>query len=224
MSVQYKLVLASGSPRRIELLAQAAIEPDHIHPADIDETPQRAEHPRSLARRLSREKAEKVAKQLRPDKERDKDSDEAIGKDGNKDYASSFILSADTVVAIGRRILPKAELEDEARDCLRLLSGRSHKVFTGICLILPNGDIRQTLVETRIRFQNLTKSQIDHYLASGEWRGKAGGYAIQGLAGSFVVRLVGSYSNVVGLPLHETINLLQSAGYPVYNRWDQGKV
>lgn len=224
MSVQYKLVLASGSPRRIELLAQAAIEPDHIHPADIDETPQRAEHPRSLARRLSREKAEKAAKQLRPDKERDKDSDEAIGKDGNKDYASSFILSADTVVAIGRRILPKAELEDEARDCLRLLSGRSHKVFTGICLILPNGDIRQTLVETRIRFQNLTKSQIDHYLASGEWRGKAGGYAIQGLAGSFVVRLVGSYSNVVGLPLHETINLLQSAGYPVYNRWDQGKV
>lgn len=224
MSVQYKLVLASGSPRRIELLAQAAIEPDHIHPTDIDETPQRAEHPRSLARRLSREKAEKAAKQLRPDKERDKDSDEAIGKDGNKDYASSFILSADTVVAIGRRILPKAELEDEARDCLRLLSGRSHKVFTGICLILPNGDIRQTLVETRIRFQNLTKSQIDHYLASGEWRGKAGGYAIQGLAGSFVVRLVGSYSNVVGLPLHETINLLQSAGYPVYNRWDQGKV
>lgn len=224
MSVQYKLVLASGSPRRIELLAQAAIEPDHIHPADIDETPQRAEHPRSLARRLSRAKAEKVAKQLRPDKERDKDSHEAIGKDGNKDYASSFILSADTVVAIGRRILPKAELEDEARDCLRLLSGRSHKVFTGICLILPNGDIRQTLVETRIRFQNLTKSQIDHYLASGEWRGKAGGYAIQGLAGSFVVRLVGSYSNVVGLPLHETINLLQSAGYPVYNRWDQGKV
>lgn len=228
MSVQYKLVLASGSPRRIELLAQAAIEPDHIHPADIDETPQRAEHPRSLARRLSREKAEKVGAQLRPDLNRDNDGDKATGKatgkDANKDYASSFILSADTVVAIGRRILPKTELEDEARECLRLLSGRSHKVFTGICLILPNGDIRQTLVETRVRFQDLTKSQIDHYLASGEWRGKAGGYAIQGLAGSFIVRLVGSYSNVVGLPLHETINLLQSAGYPVYDRWDQGKV
>lgn len=207
MSIQYKLVLASGSPRRIELLAQAAIEPDHIHPADIDETPHRAEHPRSLARRLSREKAEKAAEQLRTDEQ----------------YASSFILSADTVVAVGRRILPKAELEDEARDCLRLLSGRSHKVFTGICLILPNGRTRQTLVETRVRFDRLTKLQIDRYLASGEWRGKAGGYAIQGLAGSFVVKLVGSYPNVVGLPLHETISLLQGAGYPVYDRWDQGR-
>lgn len=208
MSAQHKLVLASGSPRRIELLGQMGIEPDHVHPADIDETPLRAEHPRSLACRLSREKAEKAAQQLQTDAA----------------YSGSFVLSADTVVAVGRRILPKAELLDEARECLRLLSGRSHKVFTGVCLVLPNGRSRQILVESRVRFERLSREQMNHYLASGEWRGKAGGYAIQGLAGSFIVKLVGSYTNIVGLPLQETASLLNGGGYPVYTRWDCGKV
>ncbi|MGH8010845.1 MAG: Maf-like protein, partial [Candidatus Binatia bacterium] len=205
---QHKLVLASGSPRRIELLGQAGIEPDHIHPADIDETPQRAEHPRSLARRLSREKARKAQEQLKDD----------------ANFAGAFMLAADTVVAVGRRILPKTESADEARECLRLLSGRSHKVFTGVSLVLPNGNLRQTLVETRLRFERLSRQQIDAYLSSGEWRGKAGGYAIQGLAGSFVVKLVGSYTNVVGLPLQETISLLSDVDYPVYANWNSGKV
>ncbi|KAB2657245.1 Maf-like protein [Brucella tritici] len=208
MSAQHKLVLASGSPRRIELLGQAGIEPDHIHPADIDETPQRAEHPRSLARRLSREKARKAQEQLKDD----------------ANFAGAFMLAADTVVAVGRRILPKTESADEARECLRLLSGRSHKVFTGVSLVLPNGNLRQTLVETRLRFERLSRQQIDAYLSSGEWRGKAGGYAIQGLAGSFVVKLVGSYTNVVGLPLQETISLLSDVDYPVYANWNSGKV
>lgn len=208
MNTQHKLVLASGSPRRIELLAQSGIVPDHIHPADIDESPLRAEHPRSLARRLSRQKAEKAAEQLRDDAA----------------FTKAFILAADTVVAVGRRILPKTEMLDEARECLRLLSGRSHKVFTGVCLVLPNGQIRQMLVESRVRFERLTREQMNHYLASGEWRGKAGGYAIQGLAGSFVVKLVGSYTNIVGLPLQETVSLLSGGGYDVYTRWDSGKV
>jgi septum formation protein len=125
---------------------------------------------------------------------------------------------------VGRRVLPKAEITDEARECLRLLSGRTHKVFTGVCLVLPNGNLRQTLVETRLRFERLSRKQIDAYLASGEWRGKAGGYAIQGLAGSFVVKLVGSYTNVVGLPLQETVSLLADGDYPVYANWESGKV
>ncbi|PRD40828.1 septum formation inhibitor Maf [Phyllobacterium phragmitis] len=207
MSAQKKLVLASGSPRRIELLGQAGIEPDHLHPTDIDETPLRGEHPRSLARRLSREKAEKASESLKTDEK----------------LAGGYILAADTVVAVGRRILPKAEIQDEARECLRLLSGRSHKVFTGICLVTPKGRVRQTLVESRVRFERLTREQLDSYLASGEWRGKAGGYAIQGFAGSFVVKLVGSYTNVVGLPLHETVSLLTGEGYQVYGAWTSGK-
>lgn len=208
MSAQHKLVLASGSPRRIELLRQAGIEPDHIQPADIDETPQRAEHPRTLARRLAREKARAAHERLKSD----------------ENFARAFVLAADTVVAVGRRILPKAEIMDEARECLRLLSGRTHKVFTGICLILPNGAERVNVVETRLRFERLTRRQIDAYLASGEWRGKAGGYAVQGLAGSFVVKLVGSYTNVVGLPLQETVSLLGDGDYPVHANWSNGKV
>lgn len=208
MSAQHKLVLASGSPRRIELLRQAGIDPDHIQPADIDETPQRAEHPRSLARRLAREKARAAQERLKSD----------------DNFAHAFVLAADTVVAVGRRILPKAEIMDEARECLRLLSGRTHKVFTGVCLILPNGAERLSLVETRLRFERLTRRQIDAYLASGEWRGKAGGYAVQGLAGSFVVKLVGSYTSVVGLPLQETMGLLADGDYPVYANWSSGKV
>ena len=203
MSASQKLVLASGSPRRIELLQQAGIEPDRIMPTGVDETPARSEHPRSLAKRLSREKAERAAASL---------AKEAGG-------TGSFVLAADTVVAVGRRVLPKAELADEASNCLRLLSGRSHRVFTGICLVPPSGKVRQRLVETRIRFKRLTREEIDLYLASGEWRGKAGAYAIQGLAGSLVVKIVGSYTNVVGLPLYETVSLLAAEGFRVHANW-----
>jgi septum formation protein len=206
MSVLQKLVLASGSPRRIELLQQAGIEPDRLFPADIDETPLRAEHPRSLAKRLSRTKAEKAFEALRSDPE----------------AAGSFILAAVTVVAVGRRILPKAELIDEASNCLRLLSGRSHRVYSGVCLVTPSGKLRQKLVETRVRFKRLSRGDLESYLASGEWRGKAGGYGIQGLAGTFVVKLVGSYTNVVGLPLYETVGLLTGEGFPVHFQWLSG--
>jgi septum formation protein len=206
MSVLQKLVLASGSPRRIELLQQAGIEPGRLFPADIDETPLRAEHPRSLAKRLSRTKAEKAFEALRSDPE----------------AAGSFILAADTVVAVGRRILPKAELIDEASNCLRLLSGRSHRVYSGVCLVTPSGKVRQKLVETRVRFKRLSREDLESYLASGEWRGKAGGYGIQGLAGTFVVKLVGSYTNVVGLPLYETVGLLTGEGFPVHFQWLSG--
>ena len=206
MSVLQKLVLASGSPRRIELLQQAGIEPGRLFPADIDETPLRAEHPRSLAKRLSRTKAEKAFEALRSDPE----------------AAGSFILAADTVVAVGRRILPKAELIDEASNCLRLLSGRSHRVYSGVCLVTPSGKVRQKLVETRVRFKRLSREDLESYLASGEWRGKAGGYGIQGLAGTFVVKLVGSYTNVVGLPLYETVGLLTGEGFPAHFQWLSG--
>lgn len=203
MSSSQKLILASGSPRRVELLQQAGIEPDQLFPANIDETPQRMEHPRSLAKRLSRQKAEKAATSLFFD-------------EGAK---GAYILSADTVVAVGRRILPKAELLDEANSCLQLLSGRAHYVYTGICLVAPSGKIRQKLVETKVRFKRLSRDEIDAYLATGEWRGKAGGYAIQGLAGTFAVKLIGSYSNVVGLPLYETMSLLTGEGFNVRTQW-----
>ncbi len=206
MSAFQKLVLASGSPRRVELLAQAGIEPDRLLPANIDETPLKSEHPRSLARRLSREKAEKAWAHLRDE---DKPED-------------AFLLAADTVVAVGRQVMPKAELLDEASQCLRMLSGRNHKVYTGLCLITPKGKMRQKLCETRVRFKRITSEEMESYLASGEWRGKAGGYAIQGLAGTFVVRLVGSYTNVVGLPLYETVSLLTGEGYKVHFNWLQG--
>jgi septum formation protein len=125
-------------------------------------------------------------------------------------------------VAVGRRILPKAELVDEASNCLKLLSGRSHRVYSGVCLITPNGKLRQRLVETRVRFKRLGREELESYLASGEWRGKAGGYAVQGLAGTFVVKMVGSYSNVVGLPLYETVGLLTAEGFPVHFGWLSG--
>ncbi|MBX3578637.1 MAG: Maf-like protein [Rhizobiaceae bacterium] len=206
MSVLQKLVLASASLRRIELLQQSGIEPDELLPADIDETPQRAEHPRSLAKRLSRAKAERALAILKHE-----------GRaDGN------FILAADTVVAVGRRILPKAEMVEQASSCLRILSGRSHRVYSGVCLITPAGKIRQRLAETRVRFKRLSREELESYLASGEWRGKAGGYAVQGLAGTFVVKLVGSYSNVVGLPLYETIGMLSADGYQVHFNWLSG--
>ncbi len=202
MSVSQKLVLASGSPRRVDLLQQAGIEPYRLFPADVDETPLRAEHPRSLAKRLSREKAEKAVEGL-----------QAVGE------GDAFVLAADTVVAVGRRILPKAELVDEASNCLRLLSGRSHRVYTGVCLITPSGKVRQRLVETRVRFKRLSSEELAGYLGSGEWRGKAGGYAIQGLAGAFVVKIVGSYTSVVGLPLYETVGLLAADGFKIHAAW-----
>ena len=131
----------------------------------------------------------------------------------------AFVLSADTVVVAGGRILPKAEVIDEAAACLRLLSGRAHRVYTAICLVTPKDTFRERLVETRVRFKRLSRDELDRYLASGEWRGKAGAYAIQGLAGTFVVKLVGSYSNVVGLPLYETVALLDGEGFPVRFTW-----
>lgn len=203
MSTIQQLVLASGSPRRIELLQQVGLEPARLLPADADETPHKAEHPRSLAKRLSREKAEKALETLK----------------GEPPCDGQFILAADTVVAVGRRILPKAEVTDEASNCLKLLSGRSHRVYTGVCLVTPGGKLRQRLVETRVRFKRLGREELEAYLASGEWRGKAGGYAIQGLAGAFVVKLAGSYTNVVGLPLHETVGLLTAEGFKVHANW-----
>src|SRR6266850_2332000 len=164
-----KLVLASGSPRRVNLINQAGIEPDALRPTDIDETPKKGELPRACANRLARAKADAAMANLRAD-------DELQG---------AYILAADTVVAVGRRILPKAELLDEAAQCLRLLSGRNHRVYTALCLATPKEAVRQRLVETRVRFKRLSEQEMAAYLASGEWRGKAGGYAVQGLAGSF---------------------------------------
>jgi septum formation protein len=198
-----KLVLASGSPRRVTLVNQAGIEPDALRPANVDETPKRGELPRACANRLARAKAEAALELVRED----------------EDLVGSYILAADTVVAVGRRILPKAELLDEAAQCLRLLSGRNHRVHTGVCLVTPNESYRQRLVETRVRFKRLSEEDIEAYLASGEWRGKAGGYAAQGIAGSFIVKIVGSYSNIVGLPLYEVTTLLSGEGYPVRFGW-----
>ena len=198
-----KLILASGSPRRVELLQQAGLEPDHLMPMEIDETPGKSEHPRTLARRLSRQKAEAAVKALKCD----------------PNWPNRYILSADTVVAIGRRLLDKAELANEASAALYMLSGRSHRVYTGLTLVTPNNRYRHKIVETRVRFKRLSRVEIEAYLASGEWRGKAGGYAIQGLAGAFVAKLVGSYSNVVGLPLMETVNMLVGEGFDVHARW-----
>jgi septum formation protein len=198
-----KLVLASGSPRRVTLINQAGIEPDALRPADVDETPRRGELPRACANRLARAKAEAAMRLITVDEE----------------LRGAFVLSADTVVAVGRRILPKADLLDEAAQCLRLLSGRNHRVHTSVCLVTPSGAFRQRLVETRVRFKRLSEEDIEAYLASGEWRGKAGGYAVQGIAGSFVVKIVGSYSNVVGLPLYETTTLLLGEGYPIRFGW-----
>lgn len=206
MSVFQKLVLASGSPRRVDLLAQAGIEPDRLLPANVDEMPLRAEHPKSLARRLAKDKAEKALKLLR--------------EEGN--HEDTYVLAADTVVSVGRQIMPKADLLDEASQCLRMLSGRAHKVHTGICLITPRGKSRLAVVETKVRFKRITRDELESYLASGDWRGKAGGYAIQGLAGTFVVKLIGSYSNVVGLPLFETVKLLTDEGYKVHFNWLSG--
>lgn len=184
-----RLILASASPRRLDLLAQIALSPDAVDPADIEETPLAGELPAWHAERLAREKAVAVAPR----------------------HAGAFVLGADTVVACGRRILPKALDRDAARLCLALLSGRRHRVHGGIALALPDGRIVARRVETAVIFKRLHDTEIDDYLASGEWEGKAGGYAIQGRAARFVAFVSGSYSNVVGLPLFETVALLKAA-------------
>jgi septum formation protein len=200
-----RLVLASASPRRLQLLEQAGVKPDLLLPTDLDETPLASERPRDLARRLARLKAESARRMITH----------------REDAGESMILSADTVVAVGRRVLPKPEIVEEGAQCLRLLSGRAHRVYTAIAVITPGGALRERLVETRVRFKRLSEQDIDTYLASGEWRGKAGGYAIQGIAGSFVVKIVGSYTGVVGLPLYETMALIGGEGYPVHLGWLQ---
>jgi septum formation protein len=204
--LKQRLILASGSPRRLDLLAQAGITPDKLLPMDLDETPKRAEHPRSLARRLAQEKAEAAFQHVR--------SDPA--------WAGSYILAADTVVAVGRRILGKPEYVEEASSALHLLSGRSHWVYTGICLITPQSTTRLKVVETKVRFKRLSTTELRSYLASGEWRGKAGGYGIQGFAGTFIQKLSGSYTGVVGLPLAETVQLLNGEGYEFHDKWQEG--
>jgi septum formation protein len=185
------LVLASASPRRLELLRQIGLSADLIEATEIDETPQRDEQPRRLALRLAEAKAACAAAR----------------------HSTAFVLAADTVVALGRRVLPKAETLDEIATCLELLSGRSHRVLTGVCVVAPDARRASRLVESRVRFKRLSTTDMDAYLRSGEGIGKAGGYAIQGRAGAFVVTLQGSYSGVVGLPLHETVNLLTGLGY-----------
>ncbi len=197
------LVLASASPRRLALLEQIGIEPDALRPASIDETPRKGERPRTLARRLARAKAQAAKTRLHREPE----------------LADACVLAADTVVAVGHRVLMKPEYLDEAAAALQLLSGRSHRVFTAVCFITSDGTIRTRTVETRVRFKRLSSEEMESYLASGEWRGKAGGYAIQGIAGAFVQKIVGSYSAVVGLPLNEVVMLLVGEGHPVYFGW-----
>ena len=186
-----KLVLASASPRRRELIARLGIEPMQVVGADIDETPRKGELPRDYAVRMAREKAEAAAD------------------------PEAFVLAGDTVVAAGRRILPKAEDEATARTCLELLSGRRHRVLSAIALRAPDGTIRERLSETQVRFKRLSREEIDAYLAGGEWHGKAGGYAIQGSAEGLIAWIGGSHSGVVGLPLFQTRALLKAAGFPV---------
>ena len=186
---EMKLILASASPRRRELIARLGIVPSAVAAADIDETPCKAEVPRDYAARMAREKALAVA------------GDEA------------HVLAGDTVVALGRRILPKAEDEPTARHCLRLLSGRRHRVFSAIALKAPDGTMRERLSETIVRFKPLSPPEIEAYIAGGEWHGKAGGYAIQGSAEGLIAWISGSHSGVMGLPLFETRALLKAAGF-----------
>ncbi|WP_428409215.1 Maf family protein [Hyphococcus sp.] len=185
------LILASSSPRRKALLEMIGVVPDEIIPADIDETKLKGELPRDLALRLAKGKAEAIAKQR----------------------SDAFVLGSDTVVGCGRRILPKAEDEQTARECLALLSGGSHRVFSGVALAKPGGEVLSRVVETRVKVRRLDQAAIDEYIASGEWNGKAGGYAIQGLFAKHIVSIIGSHPNVVGLPVYETANLLAGAGW-----------
>ncbi len=184
------LILASASPRRLDLLRQVGLEPAAIDPAELDETPGPAEAPRAYALRMAMEKLAAVAPR----------------------HPGKLVLAADSVVAVGRRILPKAETEAQARACLALMSGRRHKVLGGVAVSFPDGKVRTRLVETVVRFRRLQAADIEGYVQGGEWKGKAGGYAIQGQAATFISFIAGSYSNVVGLPLFETVQLLKAAG------------
>jgi septum formation protein len=188
-----RLILASASPRRLDLLKRIGVVPDAVVPAEIDESVPKGELPRDHAARLAREKAQAVAAR-EPD---------------------ALVLAADTVVAVGRRILPKVKDEATLRACMKLLSGRRHRVLTGVALALPGGGMRQRLVETMIAMKRLSDEEIDYYASHGEWRGKAGGYALQGYGEVYVRHIAGSYAYVVGLPLAETRVLLKSAGYPL---------
>ncbi len=203
VEIRSKLVLASASPRRLSLLDRIGLAPDLLNPADIDETPLKRETPRRLAIRLAEGKADKAK--------------EAPLVKGLGDGV--YILGADTVVGLGRRILPKAETHQDAKDCLALLSGRSHWVYSAVCLLGPDGKKNTRCSETKVRFKRLSRDDIETYLKCEEWRGKAGGYAIQGRAEAFVRYLAGSHSGVIGLPLYETVTLLQGAGFPVYHHW-----
>ena len=185
-----ELVLASASPRRIELLALIGITPDRIDPADIDETPLKDETPSRLAVRLARTKAQAVAARA-PD---------------------AVVLAADTVVAVGRRLLEKPADAAEAEKFLRLLSGRNHRVFTGVA-VATGETVRHRVVDTRVAIKRLSDAEIADYVAGGDWKGKAGGYGIQGPAAAFVLRIIGSHPAVMGLPLPETVNLLAGAGW-----------
>ena len=187
------LVLASASPRRLQLLHQVGIKPADVDPAEVDETPRRKELPRHYAQRVAADKLAAVAAR----------------------HPGAFLLAADTVVAVGRRILPKPADEAEARRCLELLSGRRHRVLGAVAVQAPDGRRAGTLVTTAVIFKRLSEGEIRGYLTSGEWRGKAGGYAIQGAAAAFIPKVIGSYPNVVGLPLAETCNLLSGLGYRV---------
>ena len=188
-----RLVLASASPRRLDLLARIGVVPDAVLPADIDESVPAGELPRDHALRLAREKAAATA----------------------ANETDALVLAADTVVAVGRRILPKVEDEATLRACMRLLSGRRHRVLTGVALAAPGAAIRERLGETIISMKRLSDEEIDYYASHGEWRGKAGGYALQGYGEVYVRHIAGSYSNVVGLPLAETRLLLKAAGHPI---------
>ena len=185
------LILASASPRRLDLLRQAGYAPAEVDPAEIDETPRPRELPRDYAARMAAEKAAAVAARHR----------------------DAYILAADTVVACGRRILPKPADEAEARRCLELLSGRRHRVFGGVEVLAPGGRAARRCVVTQVAFKRLERAEIEAYLARGEWQGKAGGYAIQGAAGAFIPSINGSHSNVIGLPLAESLGLLRGLGY-----------
>jgi septum formation protein len=189
--VKNKLILASASPRRLELLGQIGITPDTVIPADIDETLHKDELPRAFALRLAREKAVKIA----------------------HNHKGAVVLAADTVVAAGRRVLDKPVDANDALRILKILSGRRHKVYGGICVIDAAGQARTKLVETIVSFRRLSSTELAEYIACGEWDGKAGAYAIQGLASTYVKFLSGSYSNVIGLSLYDTVNLLNASGY-----------
>lgn len=191
MSGRSQLVLASASPRRLELLRQVGVEPDRIAPADIDESPLKDETPRRMALRLARGKAQAAAP----------------GADG------AYVVAADTIVAVGRRVLGKPTDEAQARKWLALMSGRAHRVLTGVAVLAPDGRLASRIGEARIQFKRLTAAEIDAYIDSGEWRGKAGAYGVQGRAGAFVTALQGSYTAVVGLPLYETLALLEGLGF-----------